>query len=47
VFFPEDSLINKDSLIWMWTAEGFVEKKPVRGLFEVGEEYFLDSLIEA
>ncbi|XP_066383731.1 disease resistance protein RGA5-like [Miscanthus floridulus] len=44
IVFPEDTLIDKDSLIWKWIPENFVEKKHGRWSFEVGEEYFHDLI---
>ncbi|KAJ1276951.1 hypothetical protein BS78_05G256100 [Paspalum vaginatum] len=42
--FPENYLIKKDSLIWMWIAEGFVKAKPGIGMFDIGEGYFNDLI---
>ncbi|XBI97784.1 hypothetical protein VPH35_018103 [Triticum aestivum] len=39
--FPEDRVIMKDQLIWMWIAESFIPcGKANSSFFEVGETYF-------
>ncbi|KAI4968757.1 hypothetical protein ZWY2020_046087 [Hordeum vulgare] len=39
--FPEDSIILKDKLIWMWVTESFIQCETEKSsLFQTGETYF-------
>ncbi|KAL6840944.1 hypothetical protein ACP4OV_029204 [Aristida adscensionis] len=43
--FPEDYSVTKNSLIWMWIGEGFIQvKKEEENIFEQGERYFNELL---
>lgn len=42
--FPKDSWINKDILIKLWMAQGFIKSEESREMEEIGKDYFDDLL---
>jgi hypothetical protein len=49
--FPEDYEIDKDRLIRLWMAEGFIQCEREESLFEIGESYLCElvnrSMVQA
>ncbi|CAL5430387.1 unnamed protein product [Camellia sinensis] len=44
VSFPEDQEISVQRLIWLWIAEGFIQKIEQKSLEEVAEGYLMDLI---
>ncbi|XP_048552563.1 disease resistance protein RGA5-like [Triticum urartu] len=44
--FPEDIVVWRDQVIWMWIAEGFVHRgtQETGSLYDIGETYFNDLI---
>lgn len=42
--FPEDYRIDREELIWMWIAEGFITQVKGQSLEQIGENYFNDLI---
>ncbi|KAF8659649.1 hypothetical protein HU200_058410 [Digitaria exilis] len=42
--FPEDYMIDKQELIWMWIAEGFINQIKGQSFEQTGENYFNDLI---
>ncbi|KAL3498974.1 hypothetical protein ACH5RR_041706 [Cinchona calisaya] len=42
--FPEDEFISTKRLVWLWIAEGFVQKTELKTLEEVAEDYVKDLI---
>ncbi|CAL5428014.1 unnamed protein product [Camellia sinensis] len=42
--FPEDQEISVQRLIWLWIAEGFIQKVGPKSLEEVAEDYLMDLI---
>ncbi|XP_074569210.1 putative disease resistance protein RGA1 [Curcuma longa] len=40
--FPKDNEFDKDELVRMWMAEGFIEDKNTKRMEDVGSDYFLE-----
>lgn len=42
--FQEDEVIKAKKLIWLWIAEGFIQKQGIKSLEVVAEEYLMDLI---
>ncbi|KAL4185559.1 hypothetical protein AMTRI_Chr10g6580 [Amborella trichopoda] len=42
--FPKDNKVDREMLITLWVAEGFIEEGPGKAMEDIADEYFKELL---